>query len=119
MYLFYYFSLIRAETRTGIESLYHDLLHNYDLRVPATVNGSWSKIYRAVDLLWLNKVDAAASLFEASFQFEIFWTDDRLGYSIIKIRRPRSGLSIGLLRGPRTLLVSIGSRDDPRKKTYD
>jgi len=59
MFLFYYFCFIGAENPA--ESLYRNLLENYDKRIPAMVDGNWTKIYHAFDLIWLSNVNTANS----------------------------------------------------------
>ena len=61
MLFFYYFNLIRAEKCNLLESLYRNLLDNYDKRIPATVDGNWTKIHHALDLIWINRVNTELS----------------------------------------------------------
>ena len=103
---------ILVECITSENSLYNHLLSNYDSRVPALTNGIWSKIYHGVDLSWLSNVNTKTSEFEAIFQFELFWRDDRLKWNPILFKNlSRISLEANHFWTPKISIFESGQLD--------
>ena len=89
-----WFGLFISIACSDIEILSRQLLANYDKRISATENDKWSKIYVAIDLIWLSSVDTASSKYYGIYIIEMFWYDQRLKWNLNQFNL--SGLTFDL-----------------------